>query len=302
MRAEIARFSARDAAAFDGFLDALRPIYEDGILDAGRRPFERAADLARFAPRLVRLGAALPLHRLVARHFEHPRIREAFSFHSLFIGGDPFRVPAIYAALVYLQFLDGVWYARGGVYSLVEAMARGARRALRRARGAHRAHRRRGARRGARGRRADRRRRRRVQRRRPAHARAARCARRRCAACGRRCRASCSTSARTAGSTRCCTTRCWWATGYRRVHPRRHARRAAAVHLLDLRARPGAHGAGDGRGGRRLALRAAPGAQPARRPRLGARRATACATRCWPTPRRRSAWRGCATPSSPSTA
>ena len=44
-------------------------------------------------------------------------MREAFSFHSLFIGGDPFRVPAIYAALVYLQVLDGVWYADGGVYA-----------------------------------------------------------------------------------------------------------------------------------------------------------------------------------------
>src|SRR4051812_29541155 len=124
MAAQIAKFSPRDAGAFDGFMAALRPIYEDGILDAGRRPFLRARDLAAVVPRLARLGAALPLHTLVARHFEHPRIREAFSFHSLFIGGDPFRVPAIYAALVYLQFLDEVWYARGGVYSLVEAMAR----------------------------------------------------------------------------------------------------------------------------------------------------------------------------------
>ena len=73
---------------------------------------------------MVRLDAVMPLHRLVARYFRHPRIREAFSFHSLFIGGDPFRVPAIYAALVYLQVLDGGWYADGGVYSLVEAMAR----------------------------------------------------------------------------------------------------------------------------------------------------------------------------------
>ena len=73
---------------------------------------------------MARLGAILPLHRFVARFFCHPRVREAFSFHSLFIGGDPFRVPAIYGALVYLQVLDGGWYADGGVYSLVEAMAR----------------------------------------------------------------------------------------------------------------------------------------------------------------------------------
>jgi phytoene desaturase len=122
--AEIARFSERDARAYDGFMDALRPIYEHGILRAGRQPFLRARDLAAFVPRMVRLNAALPLYRFVARHFEHPRVREAFSFHSMFIGGDPFRVPAIYGALVYLQVLDGVWYADGGVYSLVEAMAR----------------------------------------------------------------------------------------------------------------------------------------------------------------------------------
>ena len=73
---------------------------------------------------MVRLGAVRPLHGSVSRYFENERVREAFSFHSLFIGGDPYRVPAIYAALVYLQVLDGGWYTDGGVYALVEALAR----------------------------------------------------------------------------------------------------------------------------------------------------------------------------------
>lgn len=124
LRAEIAKFSARDAAALDGFLAALRPIYEQGILAAGRRPFLRAREMVDLLPTMLRLGAARPLIRFVERHFEHPRVREAFSFHSLFIGGDPHRVPAIYGALVYLQVIDGVWYTDGGIYSLVEAMAR----------------------------------------------------------------------------------------------------------------------------------------------------------------------------------
>jgi phytoene desaturase len=124
MPEEIARFDAADARAFEPFMAALAPIYEDGILGAGRRAFQRPGDLARFVPRMLSLGAALPLSRFVDRHFRNPRIREAMSFHSLFIGGDPYRVPAIYGALVYLQFLDGVWYADGGVYSVVEAMAR----------------------------------------------------------------------------------------------------------------------------------------------------------------------------------
>jgi len=124
LRDEVAKFSAKDAGRLDDFLAALKPIYEQGIVAAGRKPFLSLADFARLTPSMVRLGAILPLHRFVSRFFEHERVREAFSFHSLFIGGDPYRVPAIYGALVYLQVIDGGWYSDGGVYSLVEALAR----------------------------------------------------------------------------------------------------------------------------------------------------------------------------------
>jgi phytoene desaturase len=121
---QVARFSSRDARQVQPFLDALRPIYEHGILGAGRRAFPDARSFAEILPRMARLRAVESLHHFVGRYFAHPRVREAFSFHSLFIGGDPFRVPAIYGALVYLQVLDGGWYADGGVYSIVEAMSR----------------------------------------------------------------------------------------------------------------------------------------------------------------------------------
>ncbi len=121
---QVARLSPRDARRVPEFLDALAPIYEHGILGAGQRPMNDLGSMLTLVPTLSRLRAAGPLYRFVARHFSHERIREAFSFHSLFIGGDPFRVPAIYGALVYLQVMDGGWYSDGGVYSLVEAMAR----------------------------------------------------------------------------------------------------------------------------------------------------------------------------------
>jgi phytoene desaturase len=124
LKEEVARFSVPDSRRLDDFLAAVRPIYEHAILGAGRRPFDDLHSLAALVPTMLRLEALMPLHRFVARYFRHPRMREAFSFHSLFIGGDPYRVPAIYAALVYLQVLDGGWYPDGGVYSLIEAMAR----------------------------------------------------------------------------------------------------------------------------------------------------------------------------------
>jgi len=124
LRAEVARFSVGDAMRLPGLLAELEPIARYALLDAGRRPFDRARDMAAVIPPLLRLGAARRLHAFVSRHLRDPRMREAFSFHSLFIGGDPFRVPAIYGALIDLQVRHGGWYALGGVYSLVEALAR----------------------------------------------------------------------------------------------------------------------------------------------------------------------------------
>jgi len=124
LRGEIAKFSSKDAANLDRFLAALKPIYDEAIVGAGTRPFLNAGAFARLLPMMLRLRAIEPLHYFVSRFFEDPRVREAFSFHSLFIGGDPYRVPAVYGALVYLQILDGGWYCDGGVYSLVEALAK----------------------------------------------------------------------------------------------------------------------------------------------------------------------------------
>jgi phytoene desaturase len=123
LREEIAKFSPRDAGALESYLAAVKPIYDEAILDAGRRAIG-LADLARMLPAMVRTGAARSLWHLTAQHFRDERVREAFSFHSMFIGGDPFRVPAVYAALVHLQIAEGVWYCSGGVYALVEALAR----------------------------------------------------------------------------------------------------------------------------------------------------------------------------------
>jgi phytoene desaturase len=77
---------------------------------------------------LVPMMAGLDLIRFlgsyVVKFFKDPKIRQVYDFHSLFIGGDPDRVPAIYAAIAYLQVAGGSWYAEGGVYSIVEALAR----------------------------------------------------------------------------------------------------------------------------------------------------------------------------------
>ncbi len=124
MLEEIGRFNPSDRARYDAFLAASRRIHEEAILVAGNQSFLRLSDFLALVPKMVRLGALRTVDGFVARYFRDPLVRQAFDFHPLFIGGAPFRVPAVYAALAYLQIAGGVWYAEGGLYSLVEALAR----------------------------------------------------------------------------------------------------------------------------------------------------------------------------------
>ena len=78
----------------------------------------------RVVPELMRLGAQRSVYSFVSRYFRNPQLRMVFSFHPLFIGGNPFRASAIYSIVPYLERLGGVHFAMGGMYTLVEAMER----------------------------------------------------------------------------------------------------------------------------------------------------------------------------------
>ena len=120
MIAAMARFDPRDAARLDDFYAALAPIYDAVIREElGAQPFDTLTSMAAFAPRVVRLRAWEPVARFVGRYFRDWRHRFLFSFHPLFLGGSPFRSPSIYLMIPYLEKEGGVWFARGGMYSLV---------------------------------------------------------------------------------------------------------------------------------------------------------------------------------------
>jgi phytoene desaturase len=124
MLEQIAGFSTSDADRYDAFMSASRRIYEEAILAAGRRPFLDLGGFLALVPSMARLGALRSVDGFVGHFFREPHIRQVFGFHPLFVGGDPYRVPAVYAALAYLEITGGAWYSDGGVWSLVEAMAR----------------------------------------------------------------------------------------------------------------------------------------------------------------------------------
>ncbi len=119
---EIARFEPRDVAGYRSFLAETQHIYERAFVDLAGQPFLSPGSMLRVAPELLRVGAHKSVYTFASRHFRHPSLRMVFSFHPLFIGGNPFRASAIYSIVPYLERLGGVTFARGGMYTLIEAM------------------------------------------------------------------------------------------------------------------------------------------------------------------------------------
>ncbi|MCO7275408.1 phytoene desaturase family protein [Cellulosimicrobium cellulans] len=79
--------------------------------------------------RLPRLAALLrePLADRAARAVEDPRLRQLLGYHAVFLGSSPYRAPALYSLMSHLDLVDGVRYPRGGMHTLIEAVARLAR-------------------------------------------------------------------------------------------------------------------------------------------------------------------------------
>lgn len=122
IKQQMARFSEKDAANYDRFMAHTRQLYDAVITDGlGSMPFDFPTMLG-FLPRALRLRALMPAYDFVKRYFEDPRHCFTFSFHPLFIGGNPFRAPAVYLMIPYLEKTGGVWFCKGGMYNLVRAL------------------------------------------------------------------------------------------------------------------------------------------------------------------------------------
>lgn len=73
--------------------------------------------------RLVAMGGFGRLQPRVDRYLRDPRTRRIFSFQAMYAGLAPHRALALYAVISYLDTVAGVWFPRGGMHAVPQAMA-----------------------------------------------------------------------------------------------------------------------------------------------------------------------------------
>lgn len=122
MRAEVARIAPDETENFDRFMAESARIYKVAFEELAHQPFHETATLLRSLPDLIRLGGHRTVHAKVKKFFKHEKLRFAFSFHPLLIGGNPFTTTSYYCLIAHLERTYGVHYAMGGTGALVQGL------------------------------------------------------------------------------------------------------------------------------------------------------------------------------------
>jgi len=113
-----------DVQGYQRFLAYSKAVFDEGYLKLGAVPFLSFRDMISAGPQLARLEAWKSVYGIVSRFIEDEQLRQAFSFHSLLVGGNPFATSSIYTLIHALERRWGVWFPRGGTGALVNGLVR----------------------------------------------------------------------------------------------------------------------------------------------------------------------------------
>ena len=111
-----------DVAGYRRFLAYSQAVFAEGYLKLGAVPFLSFRDMIAAGPQLARLQAWRSVYGIVSRFIQDEHLRQAFSFHSLLVGGNPFATSSIYTLIHALERQWGVWFPRGGTGALVRGL------------------------------------------------------------------------------------------------------------------------------------------------------------------------------------
>ncbi len=116
--------SPADVQGYRDFLEYSKAVFDEGYTKLAHVPFLDWWSMVRVAPQLLKLKAHRSIYDTVANYIKDDELRQAFSFHSLLVGGNPFRTSSIYTLIHYLERNWGVFFPRGGTGALVRGLVK----------------------------------------------------------------------------------------------------------------------------------------------------------------------------------
>lgn len=123
-RRQIEAIEPADLEGYERFHRDARAIFERGFLELGYTYFGDPWTMIKVVPDLFKLDAVRSLFGFTRKYFTSDKLRQVFSFETLLVGGNPLRVPAIYAMIHFVEKTWGIHFAMGGTGALVNGFVR----------------------------------------------------------------------------------------------------------------------------------------------------------------------------------
>jgi phytoene desaturase len=98
--------------------------YHLGMKRLVHRDFRKASDFftLRNLPLAFQLKPFTHHYRNMSAYFDDPRLKASFTFQDVYMGLSPFEAPATFSMMPYTELAHGVWYPKGGMYTIVKAI------------------------------------------------------------------------------------------------------------------------------------------------------------------------------------
>ncbi|HEY3473572.1 MAG TPA: FAD-dependent oxidoreductase, partial [Anaerolineales bacterium] len=121
------QLEAFEPGSFSGLLRYMEEGYRHyhlGMEKLVHRDFRKASDFFRLEhlPLIHQLKPLANHYRNMSAYFDDPRLKAAFTFQDVYMGLSPFEAPATFSMMPYTELAHGVWYPKGGMYSIVRAL------------------------------------------------------------------------------------------------------------------------------------------------------------------------------------
>ncbi|MCL4528063.1 MAG: phytoene desaturase family protein [Chloroflexi bacterium] len=98
--------------------------YHLGMDRLVNKDFRKASDFFTLSnlPLLFQLKPFIGHYRNMSAYFDNPRLKAAFTFQDVYMGLSPFEAPATFSMMPYTELAHGVWYPKGGMRRIVDAL------------------------------------------------------------------------------------------------------------------------------------------------------------------------------------
>lgn len=117
----IRKLSPSDVDGYKKLALHAEKIFDVGYTQLADHPFDSVASMLRVLPDMIKLKNYKSVYSLVSTYIKDERLRQAFSFEPLLVGGDPTKITSIYLLIHWLERKWGVHFVKGGTNALVNA-------------------------------------------------------------------------------------------------------------------------------------------------------------------------------------